>query len=145
MKKEKKIKKKYKYQTFIDISWSDLDANGHVNSLAYARYFENIRIQYVIHFFDFLRDPKMKTDSLLTDLYFRYLGQAFYPARILATTGIVEVSKRQIIFNVTFWNDKEALITSGVGKLLSFDFQKNKITVWPKDFYERIQELREER
>ena len=134
----KKNPSQYKFQRELKVSWSDLDANGHVNSLAMARYFEDTRVDYLIEKFGFEEKGNYRVGCVLTELRLRYHYQILYPESVLITIGIVYVNRRKINMAMTLWNEQKRLVTSGYGTLLSYDFAQKKILGWPNSVYDKL-------
>ena len=74
-------KKKLVYEMRLPIRWGDMDAMGHVNNVAYFRYMEAVRIEWMVSVGASL-DPH-GVGPVIANTFCNYLTQLEYPGELL--------------------------------------------------------------
>lgn len=118
---------RYPFEFPINIAWGDMDAFGHVNNVMYAKYFETARADlFSKEEFWNTKSSVLEEGPVLVKMEMEYRKQVKYPATILVTLGIPEITKRGFKVACTMW-ENEICCASGIAEILWFDFQKQKI------------------
>ena len=74
--------KKFVYEMCFPIRWGDMDAMGHVNNVAYFRYMETVRIEWMM---SVGADPDPAGQGpVIANAFCNYLIQLEYPGDVLA-------------------------------------------------------------
>ena len=73
--------------------FQDLDANNHINNVALAAIFEDIRVRFdtLLGHYETLRTTGLRT--VIASVQIEYLGEAFYPQPISAHVGTLEIGR----------------------------------------------------
>jgi len=85
--------------------FADLDALAHLNHTTYLRYFEDARLQYLVHHgLEGLRRGGKDTPSpVLLGLEIRYLKPAFHGDAVLATVRTAKIGNTSMSLDYAAW------------------------------------------
>lgn len=126
---------KYKFVTLQEIAWGDMDAFGHVNNVAYMKYFENARAKYFTHLNLWENyGISISNGMVLTHIEMDYRKQVRFPETLLVTLSIQDMTKRSFQIHCSMWNKKDECVITAKADLLWYDFEKNKVVSLPKSF-----------
>ncbi len=132
------ITNKLPYSTKQVVAWGDMDAFGHVNNVAYIRYFESARADYFSDFGiwttknDISPDPILATQGpVLIRVEMDYRKQVYYPNTLEVTLGLLSVAKKGFDIGCTMWLG-EQLVAGGLATILWFDFVNQKVCLLPE-------------
>ena len=81
------------------IQWGDLDAYGHVNNLAYLKWFEAVRALYALRVGVDVLPRKKGVGAVLASISCKYLRQASYPGYVVAGVRVTRLSVGGITLN----------------------------------------------
>ena len=126
----------------LPIQWSDLDAYGHVNNLAYLKWFEAARAVYAMKVGVAVTPDPNGYGAALADVECRFLRQANYPAVVFVGVRI----SRMTIGSVTI---EFKIVDSGTGVALAeggsnaviYDNAAGKPTPIPDRIRNAVEEL----
>ena len=83
--------KKLVYELRFPIRWGDMDAMGHVNNVAYFRYMETVRIEWMVSVGAF-PDPTGQ-GPVIANTFCNYLTQLEYPGEVLAKLYLANLGR----------------------------------------------------
>ncbi|MCB1158922.1 MAG: acyl-CoA thioesterase [Leptospiraceae bacterium] len=120
--------KKYDYSTHHEVAWGDLDAFGHVNNVAYLRYFETARAKFFTDKEIWNKDSFVspKEGMVLTRLETLYRKQVFYPENLEITLKLDSVNSRGFSMLCSMWNQKNECVIYCTADFVWVDFVKGK-------------------
>ncbi|QDU92871.1 acyl-CoA thioesterase [Lignipirellula cremea] len=76
----------------LPIQWGDLDAYGHVNNVAYLKWFEAARAEYAMRVGVAVLPGQPGVGAMLASLSCRYLRPLNYPGVVVAGVRVVRLS-----------------------------------------------------
>ena len=113
------------FQTRID--WSDLDLLGHVNNIAFSRFFQAARVEYCgrvgleVH-------QGMTTGPILAASRVQFTAQLFFPGNVRVLTRCKKAGGTSIILEHALFDDGGTLCAFAEDVVVRFDFAaKTKI------------------
>jgi len=121
------------------VAWGDMDSFGHVNNVAYAKYFESARAVYFSEKSLWLtagqtKDPasplRAEEGPVLIHVELNYRKQVFYPATLEVTLGLLRIAKKGFDIGCSMWWGED-LVVDGMATILWYDFAKKKVTEIP--------------
>jgi acyl-CoA thioester hydrolase len=124
------------------VLWGEMDAYQHVNNVAYFRYFENGRLEYVRRAGWFEIEQTTGIGPILASTQARYRRPLTYPDTIHIGTRLLEMKDDR--FTVEHRIVSEALndiATEGQGLIVSFHYKSSKKAPLPEVLREGIRVL----
>ena len=109
------------------IDWSDLDLLGHVNNLAFSRFFQAARVEYCGHI-GLEVYPGMATGPILAASRVQFTAQLFFPGNVRILTRIAKLGGTSIVLEHALYDDRGTLCAFAEDVVVRFDFAaKTKI------------------
>ena len=108
------------FQTRID--WSDLDLLGHVNNIAFSRFFQAARVEYCgrvgleVH-------QGMATGPILAASRVQFTAQLFFPGSVRILTRIKKTGGTSIVMEHALLDDNGSLAAFAEDVVVRFDFK----------------------
>ncbi|MCD6025978.1 MAG: acyl-CoA thioesterase [Solimicrobium sp.] len=116
----------------MPVRWGDMDAFNHVNNTVYFRYMEQIRMEWLVSFFDTAKDPD--TGPVLINAQCSFLRPIKYPDQIevhmhIASPGRSSFETYYQIYRV---DGETILCAEGSGKIVWVDRRTEKSIPLPE-------------
>jgi acyl-CoA thioester hydrolase len=124
------------------VLWGEMDSYQHVNNVAYFRYFENGRLEYVRRAGWFEIEKATGIGPILASTQARFRRALTYPDTIHIGTRLLELKDDR--FTVEHQIVSEALddvATDGQGLIVSFHYKSGRKTPLPDELTKQIREL----
>lgn len=122
------------------VSWSDMDAFGHVNNKSYFRYFEDARIAYfdAAHLTGVSGVPD-GVGPVLASTSCRFKAPLFFPDTVAVGARVVDLGDDRFTVEHAVASQKLGIIAAqGEARVVSFDFQKQQKVPVPDDWRRAI-------
>ena len=83
------------YKNIFDenVRWGDTDGYNHVNNVSISRYFESARVNIIRNL------ETEKYSFVIVNFNINYIGQIFYPSKIIIGTYISRIGNKSITFD----------------------------------------------
>jgi acyl-CoA thioester hydrolase len=124
------------------VQWGEMDSYRHVNNVAYFRYFENGRLEYVRRAGWFEIEAATGIGPILASTQARFRRALAYPDTIHIGTRLLELKEDR--FTIEHRIISEALndvATEGQGLIVAFHYASSKKMPLPAELVERIRAL----
>ncbi|MBI3821176.1 MAG: acyl-CoA thioesterase [Planctomycetes bacterium] len=124
------------------VLWGEMDSYQHVNNVAYFRYFENGRLEYVRRAGWFEIEKATGIGPILASTQARFRRAIKYPDTIHIGTRLLEMKDDR--FTIEHKIVSEALddiATTGEGLVVSFHYASGKKVALPDNLKEQIRAL----
>ena len=109
------------------IDWSDLDLLGHVNNIAFSRFFQAARVEYCGHI-GLNVHQGMATGPILAASRVQFTAQLFFPGNVRILTRIKKTGGTSIVMEHALYDDKGTLCAFAEDVVVRYDFEaKTKI------------------
>ena len=109
------------------IDWSDLDILGHVNNLAFSRFFQAARVEYCAHI-GLNVYLGMTTGPILAASRVQFIAQLFFPGNVRVLTRVKKTGGTSIVLEHALYDDGGTLCAYAEDVVVRFDFaEKTKI------------------
>ena len=109
------------------IDWSDLDLLGHVNNIAFSRFFQAARVEYCGHI-GMNVYPGMKTGPILAASRVQFTAQLFFPGNVRILTRCKKAGSTSIVMEHALYSDDGTLCAVAEDVVVRYDFAaKTKI------------------
>jgi acyl-CoA thioester hydrolase len=111
----------------IPVAWGEMDSFSHVNNIVYFRYFESARIAC----FDRIGYPDLMHNSgsgpILASTECRFRIPLTYPDMLIAGTVIEDIGQHHFLMGyAVFSRNHDAIAATGSGRIVSYDYQRQK-------------------
>jgi acyl-CoA thioester hydrolase len=124
------------------VVWGEMDSYGHVNNVAYFRYFENSRLEYFRQVGWFEIEAATGIGPILASSQARFRRALTYPDTIHIGTRLVEMKDDRITIEHQIVSDAlDDVATEGQGVVVSFHYESGKKAPLPEELKRRIREL----
>ena len=115
----------------IPVRWGDLDAMGHVNNTTYFRYFESLRIEWLM---TLQAEPNPEgIGPVMANGFCNYLRQIEFPGEIVARHYVAEPGSKSLdtYFTLSMADAPEVISANGGATLVWLDFPNKKTVALP--------------
>lgn len=125
--------KRLVHEMTIDVRWGDMDALGHVNNTVYLRYFEMVRMEWLM-----AKGGGVIYDQgcgpVIVNAFLNFLRPVEYPAALRACHYVVAYGRSSVDTYVTLERtDQPGVIhTEGGARLVWTDFKAGKAVPLPE-------------
>lgn len=129
--------KKLVYELRFPIRWGDMDAMGHVNNVAYFRYMETVRIEWMVSV-GALPEPGGE-GPVIANAFCNYLTQLEYPGEVLAKLYVANAGRSSFDMYLTLERVDQPgqVYANGGATTVWVDFPKQKSAPMP-DWLRRL-------
>ena len=109
------------------IDWSDLDLLGHVNNIAFSRFFQAARVEYCGHV-GLNVFQGMTTGPILAASRVQFAAQLFFPGNVRILTRCKKAGRTSIVLEHALYDDRGTLCAFSEDVVVRYDFAaKTKI------------------
>jgi acyl-CoA thioester hydrolase len=118
----------------IPVAWGEMDAFGHVNNVAYFRYFESARIAYfdALGYMDLMRATGIGPILAATDCRFRLPLE--YPDRLAVGARVTDIEADEFLMRYVVVSRRHGRVAAeGSGRIVSYHYEnKRKAPLQPE-------------
>ena len=104
------------------IDWSDLDLLGHVNNIAFSRFFQAARVEYCGHV-GLEVYPGMTTGPILAASRVQFLSQLFFPGNVRILTRCRKTGTTSITLEHVLYGDNGTPAAVAEDVVVRYDFK----------------------
>lgn len=120
------------------VAWGEMDAFSHLNNVAYARYFENARVEFFRHLGVWNEGTALAFGPVITNLNMQYRRQVRFPAELDVTLGISRLKTRSVSMVCSMWQEGVCVHTAEAD-FLWVNFQEERAFDMPATLIEALQ------
>jgi len=125
----------------LRIDWSEIDAFGHINSLAIMKYVQTARVNYLEKIGMLPLNAETGIGPVLASTSCQFKKQLYYPGKVLVSSVVDHIKNTSFHMNHAVFNDAHELVAEAHDVLVIFNFSKNTKHPIPEVFRERIQAI----
>lgn len=129
----------------IPVQWGEMDAYDHVNNVAFFRYFESARVEYLERcgFTDSYREDRI--GAILHSTSCRFRRALVYPDRVVVGARVTEMETDRFTMQYcAFSRDQETVAADGTGVVVSFDYEAGEKAPLPRSVRAGVKTLEDE-
>ncbi|HEY2824968.1 MAG TPA: thioesterase family protein [Gemmatimonadales bacterium] len=116
----------------IPVQWGELDAYGHVNNTVFFRYFESVRVLYLVRSGFAASYERDKIGAILHSTECRFRKALFYPDTVTVGGRAVDVLDDRFIMAYRIVSHaQDDVVADGAGTIVSFDYAARVKTAIP--------------
>lgn len=101
------------------LRFGDIDANGHVNNVAFLVLFENARVTYIAQHMSFMREHGLSTVVAHLDIDFR--RQMFFPGTVRVGARLIEVRRSSFVLGQAIFDQEGRCAADGHAVIVAYD------------------------
>ncbi len=101
------------------LRFGDVDANGHINNIAYLVLFENARVTYIASHVRFMRERGLSTVVAHLDIDFK--RQMYFPGTVRAGARLIEVRRSSFVLGQAIFDADGGCVASGHAVVVAYD------------------------
>ena len=101
------------------LRFGDVDANGHINNVAYLVLFENARVTYIAGHVRFMRERGLSTVVAHLDIDFK--RQMYFPGTVRAGARLIEVRRSSFVLGQAIFDADGGCAASGHAVIVTYD------------------------
>ena len=133
----------YRFFHPLEVRYGDLDPQGHVNNAKYLTYFEQARVQYMIHLGLFSTDQSfMEVGVIIADIHITYRAPAHYGDPIQTGVRTVKLGGKSLTMGQCVMNAETGeVMAEGTVVMVSFDYRERRTIPVPDEWRRRIGEF----
>ena len=117
--------KSFGFLTTEHLRFADVDANGHINNVAFVVFFENARIRYLSEQLKGLR-VLTGADVVVAHMELDLKRQMFYPGTIRAGARLIELRRSSLVIGQSIFDQEGRCAATGHVVLVSVDKQSGR-------------------
>jgi acyl-CoA thioester hydrolase len=121
----------------LQVAFEDVDMLRHVNHIAFVRWAETMRCDYVA---DVLREDIFGTRGIIgAKIEFTYEAQVSYRERLVMGARVSRLGTKSLDHTYEFWSkDRGVRCAHGLSVVVAFDYPTNATIAIPPPWRERI-------
>lgn len=87
----------YPYRAELETQFGDVDMLGHLNNVVIVRYYENVRVRFLVDTFGpSLFESEASYAPVLADLHVQYLYPGYFPGTVQIGLGVSRLGRSSI-------------------------------------------------
>ncbi|MFZ1043860.1 MAG: thioesterase family protein [Anaerolineales bacterium] len=124
----------------IEVRYGDLDPQGHVNNAKYLTFFEQVRVQYMIHLGLYAQDQSFKkVGVIVADVHIAFLAPIHYGDDVKVGVRISKLGNKSITTEQAIVNNASGQeMAKGEVVTVAFDYQSEKTISIPEEWRNKI-------
>lgn len=118
------------FSTTDRVNWADIDAFGHVNNLAYLRYFQSARIAFCQAVGIAVQPDEPAPSFIVASTQCQYFKPLHFPNELMIETQVVELGSTSLHLRHELKDEQTNHCATGADVLVLFDYQsREKINI----------------
>jgi acyl-CoA thioester hydrolase len=127
------------------VAWGEMDSFQHVNNVAYFRYFENARIEFLRRVDWFAFQEQTGVGPIMASTQARFRRAVTYPDQLLVGTRVSAMGEDRITMDYRIVSTKSGeLVTIGEGVVVTYHYLEQRKVPIPEELRRRIERLEAE-
>jgi acyl-CoA thioester hydrolase len=132
----------YKFSIPINIRYSDLDAQWHVNHTRFLSFMEQARFEYLMLLGLFEGKSFLDLRVIVADVHVSYLAPIQIGQNVQVKTRTEKIGTKSILFSYVLDDDINGMIfAKGEVVSVAYDFRKQKSITVPKEWRKKISDF----
>lgn len=123
----------------VQVRYSDLDPQGHVNNARYLSYFEQARVEYIRHLNLWSSDSFMDFGIILAEVRLTFLAPATYGMSLQAGARVSRIGNKSLVMEYCLENTANAqTICTGTSVLVAYNYRSGETIPLPDHWRKAI-------
>ncbi len=127
------------FQYPIEVRYSDLDPQGHVNNACYLTYFEQARIQYIKHAGIWQGGSFLNLGIIVATAQVNFLAPVLFGQKIMVGVCVIRLGNKSLQMEYSMLDmDTKQELANGSTILVAYDYHTKKTVPIPEDWRQAI-------
>ncbi len=114
----------------IKLDWSEMDLFGHINNVAYFKYVQAARVNYLESVGINTADPENKLSFAVAASSCQFKQPLFFPGKITVKTNTDWIKNTSLQLTHIIFNDKDQVAAEAIDVIVLFDYAtQTKVSV----------------
>ena len=133
----------FKYFYPIEVRYGDLDPQGHVNNVSFLTYFEQARVNYLIHLGLFNKNQSfLDVGIILADAHVTFLAPILFGMEVRVGVRVARLGNKSMTMEYRIFDEaSSAELATGSTVLVTFDYRSQQTIPIPAEWREKISEF----
>jgi acyl-CoA thioester hydrolase len=116
---------KFRFHTPITVSYSDIDAQWHVNNKVFLDYVETARFQYIQEVGLFDSKSFLEVPFIVADVHVKYLAPIEFKDKVVVSMGITRIGKKSVLMEYEIASaDGAVIFATAETVMVTYDYHK---------------------
>lgn len=134
----------FHYYHPVEVRYSDLDPQGHLNNARYLTYFEQARINYIVHIGLWQGGSFLDMGVIVANAQVNFLSPVFFGQNLRVGVRVTHLGNKSMDMEYSLLDvDNNQELANGSTVLVAYDYQSGKTVPVPEEWRERIMEFEE--
>lgn len=126
----------------IEVRYSDLDPQGHLNNSRYLTYFEQARINYIVHLGLWQGGSFLGMGIIVANAQVNFLAPVFFGQKIQAGARMTRLGNKSMTMEYSLIDTETGKeLSTGSTVLVAYNYQSGETVPIPDSWREIIQEF----
>ena len=133
----------FKFHHPIEVRYSDLDPQGHVNNARFLTFFEQARVSYLIHLGLFSKDQSfLDVGIIIADAKITFLDPVHFGQDVRVGVRVSRIGNKSMTmeYQMIDGTDRKEL-AAGSTTLVAFDYHDHKTITVPDEWRKKIHQF----
>lgn len=132
----------FHYYHPVEVRYSDLDPQGHLNNARFLTYFEQARINYIVHIGLWQGGSFLDMGIIVANAQVNFLSPVFFGQTLRVGVRVTSLGNKSMYMEYSLLDvDNNQELANGSTVLVAYDYQSGKTVPVPEEWRERIMEF----
>lgn len=122
----------------IRLDWSEMDLFGHVNNVAYFKYVQSARVNFLETIGINTANPENKISFVLAHSSCNYRQPLYFPDDIVVRTKTDWVKNSSMQLNHTIYNSKQEVCAEAIDIIVLYDYAAHSKLSIPQNIKDKV-------
>jgi len=119
----------------VEIRYADLDPQGHVNNARFLTYFEQARVQYLIHLGLFSQDQSfLEIGIIVAEASVSYKAPVYFGTQAKIEVQVTRLGNKSLTMTYEMSDTTGKVYASGSSALVTFDYKTHQTIPLPQNW-----------
>ncbi len=129
----------FRFRYPIEIRYSDLDPQGHVNNARFLTYFEQARVQYLIHLGLFSREQSfLEIGIIIAEAAITFKAPVYFGTQARVGVRVSRLGTKSMRMEYEMVDDEGIVYATGSSAIVTFDYKTHATIPIPDSWREII-------
>jgi acyl-CoA thioester hydrolase len=135
----------FRFTCPVEVRYVDLDPQGHVNNAHFLTYFEQARVNYLIHLGLFSNDQSfLEIGIVLAEAQVTFLSPVLFGMDVRVGVRVARLGNKSMTMEYRMFEAVSgAELATGSTALVTFDYRNHQTIPIPRDWREKISAFEE--
>ena len=133
----------FRFHHAIEVRYSDLDPQGHVNNARFLTFFEQARVSYLIHLGLFSKDQSfLDVGIIIADAKVTFLAPVYFGQEVRVGVRVSRIGNKSMSMDYQMIDGADGKeLATGSTTLVAFDYHEHKTIPVPEKWRIKIHDF----